>query len=41
VSKHIKFAPNGELQDNLLFVTQVENQKLKFLGSTKTAKPQK
>ncbi len=41
VSKHIKFAPNGELQDNVLFVTQVENQKLKFLGSTKTAKPQK
>lgn len=39
VSKHIKFAPNGELQGNLLFITEVENQKLKFLGDSTTAKP--
>ena len=39
VSKQIKFDPNGELAGNLLFVTEVKNGKLAFLGDTSQAKP--
>jgi branched-chain amino acid transport system substrate-binding protein len=39
VSKQIKFNPNGELSNDLLFVTEVKDGKLAFLGDTATAKP--
>jgi branched-chain amino acid transport system substrate-binding protein len=39
VSKQIKFTPTGELAGNLLFVTEVKDGKLSFLGDTATAKP--
>jgi branched-chain amino acid transport system substrate-binding protein len=39
VSKQIKFDPNGELAGNLLFVTEVKDGKLSFLGDTSQAKP--
>lgn len=39
VSKQIKFASSGELEGNLLFVTEVKDGKLAFLGDTSTAKP--
>jgi branched-chain amino acid transport system substrate-binding protein len=39
VSKPIKFAPTGELASNLLFITEVKDGKLAFLGDTATAKP--
>ena len=39
VSKQIKFEPNGELAGDLLFVTEVKDGKLAFLGDTATAKP--
>jgi len=39
VSKQIKFESNGELSGNLLFVTEVKDGKLAFLGDTSQAKP--
>jgi branched-chain amino acid transport system substrate-binding protein len=39
VSKQIKFTDTGELSGNLLFVTEVKDGKLAFLGDTATAKP--
>lgn len=39
VSKQIKFTPTGELSGNLLFITEVKDGKLAFLGDTATAKP--
>lgn len=39
VSKQIKFAESGELEGNLLFITEVKSGKLSFLGDTATAKP--
>ncbi len=39
VSKQIKFTDKGELAGNLLFVTEVKDGKLSFLGDTSTAKP--
>jgi branched-chain amino acid transport system substrate-binding protein len=39
VSKQIKFAPNGELANDLLFITEVKDGKLAFLGDTSQAKP--
>ena len=39
VSKQIKFEPNGELAGDLLFVTEVKDGKLSFLGDTSQAKP--
>ena len=39
VSKQIKFTDKGELAGNLLFVTEVKDGKLAFLGDTSTAKP--
>jgi branched-chain amino acid transport system substrate-binding protein len=39
VSKQIKFTDTGELAGNLLFVTEVKDGKLAFLGDTATAKP--
>jgi branched-chain amino acid transport system substrate-binding protein len=39
VSKQIKFEQNGELAGDLLFVTEVKDGKLAFLGDTATAKP--
>jgi branched-chain amino acid transport system substrate-binding protein len=39
VSKQIKFAPTGELAGSLLFITEVKDGKLSFLGDTATAKP--
>jgi branched-chain amino acid transport system substrate-binding protein len=39
VSKQIKFAASGELEGNLLFITEVKDGKLAFLGDTSTAKP--
>jgi branched-chain amino acid transport system substrate-binding protein len=39
VSKQIKFTPTGELAGSLLFVTEVKDGKLSFLGDTATAKP--
>ena len=39
VSKQIKFAPNGELANDLLFITEVKDGKLAFLGDTTQAKP--
>ena len=39
VSKQIKFTDTGELQGDLLFVTEVKDGKLAFLGDTGTAKP--
>src|SRR5829696_1128818 len=39
VSKPIKFTETGELQGNLLFMTEVKDGKLGFLGDTATAKP--
>jgi branched-chain amino acid transport system substrate-binding protein len=39
VSKQIKFESNGELAGKLLFVTQVKDGKLAFLGDTDTASP--
>ena len=39
VSKQIKFTDKGELSGDLLFFTEIENGKLKFLGDAKTAKP--
>ena len=39
MSKQIKFQPNGELSGDLLFVTEVKDGKLAFLGDTATAKP--
>jgi branched-chain amino acid transport system substrate-binding protein len=39
VSKQIKFDQNGELAGNLLFVTEVKDGKLSFLGDTSQAKP--
>jgi branched-chain amino acid transport system substrate-binding protein len=39
VSKQIKFTDTGELSGNLLFVTEVKDGKLSFLGDTATAKP--
>ena len=34
VSKQIKFDPNGELASDLLFITEVKDGKLAFLGDT-------
>ena len=39
VSKQIKFASNGELQNSLLFISEVINGKLTYLGDAKTVKP--
>lgn len=39
VSKPIKFTPTGELEGSLLFITEVKDGKLVFLGDTATAKP--
>lgn len=39
VSKQIKFTETGELEGDLLFVTEVKDGKLAFLGDTNTAKP--
>lgn len=39
VSKPIKFAPNGELKNSLLFISEIINGKLTYLGDAKTAKP--
>jgi branched-chain amino acid transport system substrate-binding protein len=39
VSKQIKFTPTGELSGNLLFITEVKDGKLAFLGDTAQAKP--
>jgi branched-chain amino acid transport system substrate-binding protein len=39
VSKQIKFTDTGELAGNLLFITEVKDGKLSFLGDTATAKP--
>lgn len=39
VSKQIKFTDTGELEGDLLFVTEVKDGKLAFLGDTGTAKP--
>jgi len=39
VSKPIKFDQNGELASDLLFVTEVKDGKLSFLGDTTQAKP--
>jgi branched-chain amino acid transport system substrate-binding protein len=39
VSKQIKFSNTGELAGNLLFITEVKDGKLAFLGDTNTAKP--
>jgi branched-chain amino acid transport system substrate-binding protein len=39
VSKQIKFTDSGELSGNLLFITEVKDGKLSFLGDTATAKP--
>ncbi|MGI8695081.1 MAG: branched-chain amino acid ABC transporter substrate-binding protein [Mycobacteriales bacterium] len=39
VSKPIKFASDGNLSGNLLFISEVVNGKLKFLGPTSKAKP--
>ncbi len=39
VSKQIKFAPNGDLASDLLFITEVKDGKLAFLGDTSEAKP--
>jgi branched-chain amino acid transport system substrate-binding protein len=39
VSKQIKFTDTGELEGDLLFVTEVKDGKLAFLGDTNTAKP--
>jgi branched-chain amino acid transport system substrate-binding protein len=39
VSKQIKFDDKGELANDLLFITEVKDGKLSFLGDTATAKP--
>ena len=39
VSKQIKFDDKGELANDLLFITEVKNGKLAFLGDTSKAKP--
>ena len=39
VSKQIKFDANGELANDLLFITEVKDGKLSFLGDTTQAKP--
>jgi branched-chain amino acid transport system substrate-binding protein len=39
VSKQIKFDENGELANDLLFITEVKDGKLAFLGDTTQAKP--
>jgi branched-chain amino acid transport system substrate-binding protein len=39
VSKQIKFDSNGELANDLLFITEVKDGKLAFLGDTTEAKP--
>jgi branched-chain amino acid transport system substrate-binding protein len=39
VSKQIKFDANGELANDLLFITEVKDGKLAFLGDTTQAKP--
>lgn len=39
VSKPIKFNSTGELSQSLLFMSEVVNDKIKFLGPTSTAKP--
>ena len=39
VSKQIKFTSTGELEGDLLFITEVKSGKLAFLGDTATAKP--
>lgn len=39
VSKQIKFDPNGELAGDLLFISEVKDGKLSFLGDTTQAKP--
>jgi branched-chain amino acid transport system substrate-binding protein len=39
VSKQIKFDENGELANDLLFITEVKDGKLAFLGDTTEAKP--
>lgn len=39
VSKQIKFTDTGELEGDLLFITEVKSGKLAFLGDTATAKP--
>jgi branched-chain amino acid transport system substrate-binding protein len=39
VSKPIKFDQNGELANDLLFITEVKDGKLSFLGDTAQAKP--
>jgi branched-chain amino acid transport system substrate-binding protein len=39
VSKQIKFDQNGELANDLLFITEVKDGKLAFLGDTTQAKP--
>jgi branched-chain amino acid transport system substrate-binding protein len=39
VSKQIKFDEKGELANDLLFITEVKDGKLSFLGDTSQAKP--
>ena len=39
VSKQIKFDENGELSGDLLFISEVKDGKLSFLGDTTQAKP--
>jgi branched-chain amino acid transport system substrate-binding protein len=39
VSKPIKFASNGELKNSLLFISEIINGKLTYLGDAKTVKP--
>jgi branched-chain amino acid transport system substrate-binding protein len=39
ISKQIKFDQNGELANDLLFITEVKDGKLAFLGDTTEAKP--
>jgi branched-chain amino acid transport system substrate-binding protein len=39
VSKQIKFDEHGELANDLLFITEVKDGKLSFLGDTSQAKP--
>ncbi len=39
VSKPIKFSANGELQSNLLFISEIINGKLTYLGNAKTVQP--
>jgi branched-chain amino acid transport system substrate-binding protein len=39
VSKPIKFSSNGELQNSLLFISEIVNGKLTYLGDAKSVQP--